>query len=168
MSVVLGGGVVLAVAIGVAGLPVALAPRPVSQPPDAPEPAAEVVEPELVVEPAEIYSYNSEGRRDPFVSLFFRGTDLPSARERPDGLAGLGVNEVALRGVVLSEGAYLAVLEAQDNRTYIVRSNDRLFDGSVHEITAEAIVFLQEVNDPLSLVAEREVRKGLRDAEEGR
>ena len=81
---------------------------------------------------------------------------------------GLSVNEVALRGVVLSGGAYLAVLEAPDNKTYIVRADDRLFDGSVKEITADAIVFLEEVNDPLSLVSERELRKGLRDAEEGR
>lgn len=156
-----GGGVVLALAIGVAGLPA----RPAPQPPAAPEPAPEVTE---TVDPPELYSYDSQGRRDPFVSLLARGTDLPSDRERPDGLVGLTINEVALRGVVLSGGAYLAVLEAPDNKTYIVRADDRLFDGSVREITADGIVFLQEVNDPLSLVTEREVRKGLRDAEEGR
>jgi Tfp pilus assembly protein PilP len=81
---------------------------------------------------------------------------------------GLGINEVALRGVVLSGGAYLAVLEAPDNKSYIVRTSDRLFDGAVMEITADAIVFLQEVSDPLSLVTEREVRRALRDTEEGR
>ena len=102
------------------------------------------------------------------MSLLARGVDLPSTSDRPDGLVGLSVNEVALRGVVLSGGAYLAVLEAPDNKTYIVRADDRLFDGSVKEITADAIVFLEEVNDPLSLVSERELRKGLRDAEEGR
>ena len=75
---------------------------------------------------------------------------------------------MALRGVVVSGDAYLAVLAAPDDKTYVVRVEDRLFDGSVKEITADAIVFLQEVNDPLSLVSEREIRKGLRDAEEGR
>ena len=95
------------------------------------------------------------------MSLLARGADLPSDRERPDGLVGLSVNEVALRGVVLSGGAYLAVLEAPDNRTYIVRADDRLFDGAVTEVTADGIVFLQEVNDPLALVSVREVRKGL-------
>ena len=139
--------------------------RPTPQPPAAPEPAPEVSE--TIAQPG-LYSYDSEGRRDPFVSLLARGTDLPSARDRPDGLVGLSVNEVALRGVVFSRGAYLAVLEAPDNKTYIVRVADRLFDASVVAITADEIVFLQEVNDPLSLVSEREVRKGLRDAEEGR
>lgn len=181
-----GGGVVLALWIGVAGLPVGLAGRaegpavsiatglgvlhngllaesPPSQRPVAPE----VSQPEVVELPA-VYSYDSEGRRDPFVSLLARGSDLPSAGERPAGLVGLSVNEVALRGVVFSGGVYVAVLEAQDNKTYIVRADDRLYDGSIREITADAIIFLEEVNDPLSLVTEREVRKGLRDAEEGR
>ena len=176
-------GVVLALLIGAAGLPVALVARGTAQPPTAPESVSAVTAPEPVpavtapepvpavtetVEQPELYSYDSEGRRDPFVSLLARGTDLPSDRERPDGLVGLSVNEVALRGVVLSEGAYFAVLEAPDNRTYIVRADDRLFDGSVKEITADSIVFLQEVNDPLALVSVREVRKGLQDAEEGR
>jgi Tfp pilus assembly protein PilP len=186
------GGVVLALWIGVAGLPVGLAAAaegpavsiatgvgatrglhnglraesPPSQPPDAPE----VSQPEVpgVVELPAVYSYDSEGRRDPFVSLLARGSDLPSAGGRPAGLVGLSVNEVALRGVVFSGGVYVAVLEAPDNKTYIVRTDDRLYDGSIKEITADAIIFLQEVNDPLSLVTEREVRKGLRDAEEGR
>ena len=188
------GGVVVALWVGVAGLPVGLAAAaegpavsiatglgvtrglhngllaesPPSQPPAAPE----VSQPEVpgAVELPAVYSYDSEGRRDPFVSLLARGADLPSAGERPAGLEGLSVNEVALRGVVFSfsGGVYVAVLEAPDNKTYIVRTNDRLYDGSIQEITADAIIFLQEVNDPLSLVTEREVRKGLRDAEEGR
>ena len=155
----------LALLIGVAGLPAMLAAGPTPQQPAAPEPAPEVSE--TIAQP-ELYFYDSEGRRNPFLSLLARGADLPSVRDRPDGLMGLSVNEVALRGVVLSGDAYLAVLEAPDNKTYIVRAADRLFDGSVKEITADAIVFLQEVSDPLSLVSERELRKGLRDAEEGR
>ncbi len=158
-------GAALAVQIGVGvGLHAAVATQ-VPQPPDSAEPA---VAPPAASEPSALYFYDSGGRRDPFVSLLARGADLPSTSERPEGLMGLSVNEVALRGVVLSVGTYLAVLEAPDNKTYIVRPGDRLFDGSVKEITAEFVVFLQEVSDPLSLVTEREIRKGLRDAEEGR
>ncbi|MBQ02557.1 MAG: hypothetical protein CL477_17990 [Acidobacteria bacterium] len=160
----------LALLIGAGGLAPAPAVRALSQPVPAPEQPSEVtetIEPETV-EPTDVYSYDAAGRRDPFVSLLARGADLPSTRERVDGLRGLGINEVALRGVVLSGGAYLAVLEAPDNKSYIVRTDDRLFDGAVLEITAEAVVFLQEVSDPLSPVTERQVRKALRDAEEGR
>ena len=159
-----GVGAALALLIGIAGLQVGAAARP-AQPPAAPAPAREP--PETVAQP-DLYTYDPNGRRDPFVSLLVRGADLPSSSTRPDGLVGLSVNEVALRGVVVSGGVYRAVLEAPDNKTFIVRVGDRLFDGSVKEITPDAIVFLQEVNDPLSLVTEREIRMGLRDAEEGR
>ena len=43
-----------------------------------------------------------------------------------------------------------------------VRPGDRLMDGSVSTITAQAVVLMQEVNDPLSLEKQREVRKFLR------
>ena len=88
--------------------------------------------------------YDPAGRRDPFLSLLNRGADLPSQSERPTGLAGLTVNDVALRGIVFSEDAYIAVLQAPDNKTYIVRDGDRLFDGSIQSITAEAVIFMQK------------------------
>lgn len=155
-------GAALGLVISLAGAQI----HPLAQPAQ-PAPVSIPEQPETVAEP-EVYSYDANGRRDPFVSLVARGTDLPSPSARPDGLAGLSVNEVALRGVVLSGGVHRAVLEAPDNKSFIVQAGDRLFDGSVKEISADAVVFLQEVNDPLSLVTEREVRMGLRDIEEGR
>lgn len=137
------------------------APSVPAQP--APTPPAEPA-PEQA--PVEIYAYDPAGRRDPFVSLLNRGAELRPISERPQGLSGLSVNEVALRGIVASEGQYLAVLQAPDAKTYIVRVDDRLLDGSVRSITADAVVFLQDVNDPLSVVKEREVRKNLRGPEE--
>ena len=141
--------------------------QPPVQPPAQPPLDPAVSQPEQTA-PPEVYSYDPAGRRDPFVSLLNRGAELGPLSERPTGLAGLSVNEVSLRGIILSEGAYIAVLQAPDNKTYLVRGEDQLFDGSVKSITADAVIFLQEVNDPLSLVKEREVRRGLRDAEEGR
>ena len=117
--------------------------------------------------PSEMYSYDPEGRRDPFVSLFNRGVTL-GPTQRPPGLEGLSINEVALRGIVLSRGDYLAILEAPDNKTYIIRAADRLFDGAVRSITADMVVFLQQVNDLLSLENEREVRRMLRSVEDVR
>jgi hypothetical protein len=35
-------------------------------------------------------------------------------------------------------------------------------DGTVGAITADAVVFVQQVNDPLSPVKQREIRKPLR------
>jgi hypothetical protein len=85
---------------------------------------------------------------------------------RPAGLGGLLVSEVALRGVVQGQEGFVAMLQGSDNRTYIVRRGDRLLDGVVQTIAADAMVIMQEVNDPLSLVKQREVRKTLRQTSE--
>ncbi len=64
--------------------------------------------------------------------------------------------------------AIVAILAGADNRTYIVRVGDRLLDGTIRSITANAIVILQQVNDPLSLDRQREVRKTIRQADEAK
>jgi len=113
------------------------------------------------------FTYSPEGRRDPFVSLKGRGTGTPSGTvgTRPAGLAGLEVAEVTLRGTVRSREGFVAILQGADQKTYIVRAGDTLFDGTVRTISQNDMVILQQVNDPLSLDKQREVRKVLRQAE---
>ncbi len=110
------------------------------------------------------YSYDPAGRRDPFVSLLGRGGDLPSTTgSRPPGLPGVLINEVTLKGVLKSaKGDFIALLQSPDNHTFIVHPGDKVMDGAVKTITQDAIVFSQDVNDPLSLVKQREVRKTIR------
>ena len=110
------------------------------------------------------YSYNPEGRRDPFVSLLRRGRETV---RRPDGklLDGansLLVNEIALKGIMQSKGDRIALIQGPDNKTYLVRANDRLLDGYVRAVTADTLILMQDVNDPLSVTKQREVRKTLR------
>lgn len=119
------------------------------------------------VPPAEAFTYQSAGRRDPFVSLVKRGTE-EVATSRATGLGGLDVGEVSLRGIVATQGTFVAMLQAPDNRTYLIRQNDLLRDARVKAITADGVVFLQKVSDPLDVVKEREVRKPLRPNEEGK
>lgn len=110
------------------------------------------------------YSYRPDGRRDPFVSLVGRGVDASVVR-RGEGLAGLSTSEISVRGVLRSRGGYVAIVQGPDQKTHIVRQNDRLADGTVKSITPEGLVILQEVNDPLSLVQQKEVRKGFPGSE---
>jgi type IV pilus assembly protein PilP len=155
-------GAVLVLAIGaVAASPVrAQAPPAAATPPAAQAPAAA---------PAEVYSYNPEGRRDPFVSLLQRGTELNVSREnRPDGSGGVMIGEITVRGIVKNRNAYVAMVQGPDNKTYIIHTGDKMLDGAVKAITGDAVVFAQDVNDPLSLVKQREVRKTLRVPEEGK
>lgn len=130
------------------------APAATGAPQSAPAPAAQ----------GPGYTYDPAGRRDPFVSLTGRGADVPvPGSARPGGVPGLLVGEITLKGVLKSpKGGFIALVQSPDNRTYIIRQGDKVFDGSVKAITAEAVVFSQDVNDPLSLVKQREVRKAIR------
>jgi Tfp pilus assembly protein PilP len=114
------------------------------------------------------FTYHSEGRRDPFVTLLRRGTDTTQTGNRAAGLAGLGTAEVSLRGTLISQGGYVGIVQGVDSKTYIVRAGDKLSDGAIRSITADAMIILQQVNDPLSLAKEHEVRKQLRQTEEGK
>ena len=111
------------------------------------------------------YTYDSAGRRDPFVSLLSRGLE-PGTGKKLTGLGSLTTGEVMLRGVMQSRNSYVALLSGPDGKTYSARANDRLVDGVIRTVTPQGIVIMQEVNDPLSLVKQREVRKGLRTAED--
>jgi type IV pilus assembly protein PilP len=116
------------------------------------------------------FHYDPQGRRDPFVSLMARGVDAraPQPGRRVEGPAALTVAEVSLKGIVLSRGEYVAMIQGPDTKTFIVRANEKLLDGTVKAITAQAMLIIQDVNDPLSLVKQREVRKVLRAPQEGK
>jgi type IV pilus assembly protein PilP len=142
-------------------------PQPTPAPPQAPVAPAPAGAPGAA-QAAEPYSYDPGGRRDPFVSLIARGSELRGPANRPAGLPGLLVGEVTVRGIVKGPKGFLAMITGPDKRTYIVHPNDRLFDGTVKAITEDAVIFAQDVNDPLSLVKQREVRKPLRAGQEGK
>jgi Tfp pilus assembly protein PilP len=113
------------------------------------------------------YTYDAQGRRDPFVSLLRRGLASDDSRPaRPAGISGLETSEVTLKGTMQSRTGYVALVEATDKKTYIIKAGDRLLDGTVRTITPTAMVILQEVHDPLSLEKQREVRKMLRQTDE--
>jgi len=114
------------------------------------------------------FAYHPEGRRDPFVSLLRRGLESRNTGPKMAGLGGLGVSEVSLRGVLTSEGAFVGILQGVDSKNYIVRVGDKLSDGTIRSISKDSMVILQQVNDPLSLEKQREVRKLLRQTEEAK
>jgi type IV pilus assembly protein PilP len=117
---------------------------------------------------APTYSYDPAGRRDPFVSLLARPADLRTSGTRPQGRSGLLVDDLRIRGIVQNQGVYVAMVQAPDGKTYLLRSGDRIFDAAVTRIVANAVVFAQDVTDPLSLVKAREVRKPLRSKEDSK
>src|SRR5947207_2578205 len=64
------------------------APPPAAAPPAQPPPA-----------PPENYSYDPDGRRDPFMSLLGTGAEPRIGTARPEGAGGISVNELSVRGI---------------------------------------------------------------------
>lgn len=160
----------LVFALTTAAVAVASAQTPAPAAPAA-APAAAVPAPDLPAPPAD-YTYAAGGRRDPFVSLAAPKTAITQSSPgvAVKGAAGILVDELTVKGIVLSNGSYVAMVAGPGGKTqtYTVKAGSRLMDGTVQSITAEAVVILQQVSDPLSLEKQRSVRKPLRTQEEGK
>ena len=123
--------------------PAAAPAAPTAAAPAAETPAAPTAEdqtandkPGSAAEP-QGFTYNPDGRRDPFVSLLRRGAD--SAGPKMAGLGGLGTSEVSLRGVLTSEGDFVGILHGVDSKNYIVRVGDKLSDGTIRSISKDSV-----------------------------
>jgi Tfp pilus assembly protein PilP len=112
------------------------------------------------------YSYQVDGRRDPFQSLTATTTDEKAPRPTGAGIAGIRVDELSVRGVMRSRERLVAMITGPDNRTYVVHPGDKLADGTVKNINPQGLVLTQEVNDPRAKQKTREVRKLLRSEDE--
>jgi type IV pilus assembly protein PilP len=112
------------------------------------------------------YAYEPEGRRDPFVNLNGTGNEPKLTTRSGEGPAGLAVADLSVRGVMVSRGSLVAMIEGPDKRTYIVHQGDKLLDGTIKSITPQGLIVEQVVNDPLSLVKRREIRKLLKTLED--
>jgi Tfp pilus assembly protein PilP len=118
---------------------------------------------------ADAYIYEPAGRRDPFLTLLGTGgreTQLTS--KKGEGPAGMAVAEISVRGVLQSRGELVAMVMGPDSKTYVMHPGDKLLDGTIKAINTQGLVIMQEVNDPLSLVKQREVRKLLRGLEDAK
>jgi Tfp pilus assembly protein PilP len=148
---------------------------PAAQPTTPPQPPADTstttAAPQPPPTPPANFKYDVGGRRDPFVSLLRRGTDSRSRSNQPravraaDGVAALTTDEVAVRGIMLNRGTWIAMVTGPGGKSFSVKAGDRLADGVIRSVTPQALIILQEVNDPLSLEKQREVRKPLRGGE---
>jgi hypothetical protein len=148
--------------------PAPASPPPGSTPSAAPAPdlGRTLVEGELSPTPGG-YTYGSQGRRDPFVSLLKPVDSNAGGKTRPPGVNGFLIQELALKGIVKGRKGYTAMLLGTDNHSYFVTVGQRLFDGVVTSINATSVTFRQEVTDPLSTVKSRDVTKSLYPSEEG-
>lgn len=113
------------------------------------------------------FSYDPDGRRDPFRSLLER---VPLHKgPRPKGVAGMLVSEVDLVGVVRdSSDGDVAFFMGPDNKGYFLRVGDEVYDGTLIAIDARngTVTFRQQVDDPRLIKPYRDVVKRLVALEE--
>jgi Tfp pilus assembly protein PilP len=154
-----------------------------AQAPPAPAPKAEgpdvikgILEQELEPPPGG-FTYNPQGRRDPFVSLQRPVAADRGPKTRKPGMEGFLIQEVALKGIVKTAGGgagvasrpgYIAIFLGTDGKSYFVNVGQRLFDGVITAVDASSVSFRQEVTDPLSPVKTRDLKKSLYGSEEAR
>jgi len=122
---------------------------------------------EILMDEAEMlagegYYYDPGGRRDPFRSLLQARDRLEFRGPRPEGIPGLLIDEIDITGIFLTpDGPVAQVASADQEKSYLLRVGDQLYDGDVISIAAREAVFKQIVDDPTALKPFRQVSKKL-------
>jgi hypothetical protein len=132
----------------------------------APAPASKTAQPATAGKEEKpkpvVRAYGAHGRRDPFVSPI---RDRGPAGPIPNCTTGkrcLAIPELVLQGTVKDvSGKMLAVVANSTKRTYFLRENDQVFNGSVEKITSDSIIFREYGKDALGRETAREVVKKL-------
>jgi Tfp pilus assembly protein PilP len=96
------------------------------------------------------------GKRDPFFSPVVQ---QPTGSGCSTGKKCLEIGQINLRGVVKSEGGFIAVVTNTLNKAYFLHENDPVFNGYVMRITGDSVVFEETVQDKLGKPFTREVVK---------
>jgi hypothetical protein len=143
------------------------APAPTPSGPAAARPPAQTGEAILEQEESALsgrsYTYDPAGRRDPFRSLLVR-PEQRAAGSRPPGIAGVSVDDIVLQGIWKTQAGYVAQIRGTDNKSYLLRPGDLLWDGEVTRIGPNEVTFRQNLNDPQSVKPFRDVTKQLNAA----
>jgi len=100
---------------------------------------------------------NTAGRRDPFVSPVVNMAATGSGCS--SGKRCLAIDQVALKGVVKSNGGMIAVVVNAMDKAYFLRENDPVFNGYVLKITGDSVVFKETFHDKMGKPLTRDVTK---------
>lgn len=107
------------------------------------------------------------GRRDPFVSVIKTqesGATGPILPPCSSGKKCLFIPQIVLQATVRDRDGKMIALVANGPRTYFLRENDQVFNGSVVKITTDSVIFRESVTDKLGHESSHEVVKKLTPA----
>jgi Tfp pilus assembly protein PilP len=103
----------------------------------------------------ERYVYKTYGRRDPFKPLI-EGTEMLGAN-RPPGIEGMAISEIALKGILDLPGGFAAVFEGSDGKAYRLQEGDVVFDGRVVKVSENQVIFEKIILDPFGREKEKKL-----------
>jgi hypothetical protein len=110
-----------------------------------------------------VSTYDPGTRRDPFRSLLAAAPKPALRGPRPEGVAGLLIDEIDITGIFRTSKGFVAQVQAQnEKKSFLLRPGDQVYDGDVLRIDTNEVVFRQIVNDPTVIKPFREVVKKLR------
>jgi len=118
--------------------------------------AAVVAKVEAPKPPKEEKKWAMTGKRDPFFSPVVQQAGGSGCST---GKKCLEIGQINVRGVVKSEGGFIAVVTNSMNKAYFLHENDPVFNGYVVRITGDSVVFQETMQDKLGKPFTREVIK---------
>ena len=117
----------------------------------------EMLRQQQAIVPVRPFSYDPEGRRDPFRSLRApnRGSD------KPEGVGGLSVEELDLVGIAKHPDGDVALVVGPDSKGYFLRAGDSIFNGTVIAVDSRhgKVTFRQQVDSEDRIKPYRDVDK---------
>lgn len=115
--------------------------------------------------PIEAGSYDSLGRRDPFVTLIApRKSATDSVVRASHGLQSFALADVTVTGISRKGDERMVILRGADGQSYVAKVNDKISDAIIKRIDANGVVFL-ELPKPGETTRPQEMRKPLRSVE---
>ena len=114
----------------------------------------------------EVFLYEKNGRRDPFVSLLIAAQQAPSKGETP--LESYDVNSIRILGIVWNEKGHYAEVILPDGKSYTLREGMTigLHKGKIQRISQNSIVIKERVKDYKGEIKSKETILKLREEEE--
>ena len=111
-------------------------------------------------------SYESLGRRDPFMTLLEKKGPAATAVPRASkGLQSFLLSDVVVTGVTRKGTEWMAILQGPDKHSYVAKIKDRIADAVIRRIDGQGVVFV-DISGPGSGARVQETRKPLRSAAE--
>jgi Tfp pilus assembly protein PilP len=138
---------IILIIIGLTGLAPLLAQETAAAPP-----------PELkqTVAPLSGFTYNPEGRRDPFKNLLLGGPQPPtSATGEPQ----VFIDDLILSGIVKSKDGYTAMIGMSQSFPMFVKVGDKFADGFVLSISETQVVLRKTHERGIPLMRPRDIVK---------